>query len=217
MLKTFKYGWYLVVFTTLVGIIAAFAVDPETAVTIHWNSAGVADDTAPAYIAFFLIPLSQIFVLLVFSALKYLEPRQENLKASIKAVKAMALGIIAILILAQATIIASAFGMPIPGPKLTIAGVGLLVAVMGNYFGKLKSSFFIGIRTPWTLSSESVWLKTHRLGGRLFVVAGALVVLAAPFINIEALALLMLTTVLPAALISVIYSYFMWRKEQPNQ
>lgn len=214
MFRTFKYGWYLTAFTALAGIIAVSVIDPATAVIVHWNSAGVADSTAPAYAAFFLIPASQVFVLLIFSALKYLEPRQENLKASIKAVKAMVLGVTAILILAQATIIASAFGMPIPGPKLTIAGVGLLVALIGNYFGKLKSSFFIGIRTPWTLSSEAVWQKTHRLGGRLFVLSGVLVVIAAPFVPIDALTLLILGTVLPAALISVIYSYLLWRKEQ---
>jgi len=214
MFHDFKYSWYLVLLTLLSGMAANFFVDPGTAVTIHWDSVGSADDTATAHIAFFLIPGAQIFVLFVFSMLKHLEPRKENLEASLKAIKAMAIGVTGILVLAQATIIASAFGLTVVGPKVTIAGIGLLLAVMGNYFGKLKSSFFIGIRTPWTLSSENVWRKTHRLGGRLFMFAGVSLVAVAPFVHIETLAMVVLFTVMPATLISVVYSYALWRQEQ---
>jgi len=210
----FKYAWYLAALTTFAGIIATLLVDPGTVVSIHWNSAGAADGFAPAHIAFFIIPLAQVITLLVFSALKYLEPRQENLEASIKAVKAMAIGVTGILVLAQSMIIGSAFGIPIVGPKVTIGGIGLLIAVMGNYFGKLKSSFFIGIRTPWTLSSETVWRKTHRLGGRLFMLAGIILLVATPFVHMETLTLLIMFTVVPATVISIVYSYILWRQER---
>src|SRR5262249_43685722 len=52
------------------------------------------------------------------------------------------------------------------------AAVGVLLVVLGNFLGKVTRNFFVGIRTPWTLASEEVWFKTHRLGGKLFVFAG---------------------------------------------
>jgi uncharacterized membrane protein len=75
--------------------------------------------------------------------------------------------------------------------------------------GKLTRNFFIGIRTPWTIASEEVWLRTHRLGGWLFVLAG-LVVFVSAFLGagwIPAFA-----AITAAALISVVYSYVIYRR-----
>jgi uncharacterized membrane protein len=57
------------------------------------------------------------------------------------------------------------------------AAIGLLFMVLGNYFGKIKRNYFVGIRTPWTMSSESVWNKTHRFGGKAFMFCGAIMIL----------------------------------------
>lgn len=43
----------------------------------------------------------------------------------------------------------------------------LFMAFLGNYMINLKQNNFIGIRTPWTLGSESVWKKTHQFAGKL--------------------------------------------------
>ena len=53
--------------------------------------------------------------------------------------------------------------------------VGLLFIIIGNYMGKIKMNWFMGIRTPWTLSSEETWNKTHQLGGKLFMISGLLI------------------------------------------
>ncbi len=58
-------------------------------------------------------------------------------------------------------------------------GVGALLIVLGNYMPKIKPNYFIGIRTPWTLESEAVWNKTHRLGGKVFIAMGMLSMLTA--------------------------------------
>jgi uncharacterized membrane protein len=75
--------------------------------------------------------------------------------------------------------------------------------------GKLGKNFFIGIRTPWTLASDEVWFRTHRLGGKLFVLAGLLVFAAGvfgagPFAPMAAIG--------AAALVSVVYSYLLYRR-----
>ena len=95
--------------------------------------------------------------------------------------------------------------------------VGTLFIIVGNYLGKTRSNFFIGIRTPWTLSSDSVWQKTHRLAGKLFMLSGLIIVVSSWFIANSNLGTLVIFTVLPAALIPCIYSWWLWRSEQNNK
>lgn len=60
-----------------------------------------------------------------------------------------------------------------------LISISLFITVLGNYLGKLRRNRWIGIRTPWTLADDEVWMRTHRLGGWMFVAGGALGVLAA--------------------------------------
>ena len=81
--------------------------------------------------------------------------------------------------------------------------------IIGNYLGKVRSNFFFGIRTPWTLSSERSWNRTHRLGGRLFFGLGLVAVVTPifPWAGVVALAV-----GVPVAIVFlVIYSYFQAR------
>jgi uncharacterized membrane protein len=88
--------------------------------------------------------------------------------------------------------------------------VGLLFVVLGNFMGKLTQNYFIGIRTPWTLSSKEVWFKTHRLAGRLFVVCGLVMVVAS---TVRAPIAIILAAAAMAAVIPVVYSYLLHRRQ----
>jgi hypothetical protein len=89
-----------------------------------------------------------------------------------------------------------------------MALVGALFIVIGNYMGKFTRNFVMGIRSPWTLSNDEVWLRTHRLGGKVFVVCG-LAVIGAVLLDQGAVAL---GVMLAAALIPAVYSYIVYRK-----
>jgi len=99
-------------------------------------------------------------------------------------------------------------GHAVPMTIIVHLSFGVLLMVLGNYMGKLRRNFFAGIRTPWTLASEAVWERTHRLAGWLFVLAGVVMVIAAPFHAMR----LLLGVVLSACLIPVAYSYFIYRR-----
>ncbi len=86
--------------------------------------------------------------------------------------------------------------------------VGLLIFLLGNYMPKIPQNWFLGIRTPWTISSETVWKKTHILGGWLFSISG-LLFMASGFFKIDRL--IPLVGVLSAALISVAYSFYLYK------
>jgi len=91
--------------------------------------------------------------------------------------------------------------------------VGLLFIGLSFLIEKAKRNFFIGIRTPWTLSSDTVWEKTHKLGAQAFRLGGALIIVSA-FLGENGFWLLM-AAILFASLIPVGYSYFLWRQENP--
>jgi uncharacterized membrane protein len=67
-------------------------------------------------------------------------------------------------------------GYAVNVPVVAMLGAGMVFMVIGNYMGKLRRNFFIGVRTPWTLASDVVWERTHRLAGQLMMLAGLLVV-----------------------------------------
>ena len=93
--------------------------------------------------------------------------------------------------------------------EMIFAGIGLLFIVMGNYLGKVRKNFFLGIRTPWTLASDEVWNRTHRLGGRIFVLIGFFMFLNAFFRFPESW---LVGSIVVVALIPVVYSYILYRK-----
>lgn len=99
-------------------------------------------------------------------------------------------------------------------PNLLFILLGLFFVVLGNYFPAIKPNYFIGIRTPWTLESDSVWKKTHRMSGPLWV-GGGIVVVAASFLqdNTFRLAVFLLVIAL-MTLIPTVFSFIELRKEQ---
>lgn len=92
--------------------------------------------------------------------------------------------------------------------RLVMIGVGLLFVTLGNYLGKTTRNFFLGIRTPWTLASDEVWRRTHRLGGWIMVGAGVALVIMG-FTGAHPLALGVVIGI--AALVPVVYSFFVYR------
>ena len=107
-------------------------------------------------------------------------------------------------------------GYPINIGATVSAAIGLLMIVMGNYMGKLKSNFFIGIRTSWTLSSENVWNKTHRLGAKLFVIWGILLI-AAPWLPAQIAMGILFGGIIVIVLGTSVYSYILFNQEKKNK
>jgi uncharacterized membrane protein len=91
-----------------------------------------------------------------------------------------------------------------------LPAIGLILIFSGIVTIKAKRNFFIGIRTPWTLSNDTVWDETHKLGGKLFIAAGIITMLTI-FLG-ENGVWIMLPAALLAGFVPVVYSYFVWRR-----
>lgn len=92
--------------------------------------------------------------------------------------------------------------------------VGLLFIVLGNYMPSMKPNYFVGIRTPWTLENETVWRKTHRLGARLFIISGLIIILAALLLAPEWAVYATIGTAIAMVAWTMIYSYSLFKKLQ---
>lgn len=216
MVKQLKWSWFVFAITLAAGLVSVYLADPASEVPVHWNASGEVDRMASPMEAFLLIPGIQLLTLLIFAVIKKLEPRRENIENSGKAIQAVVLAVTCLMLLIQGIMIAGLFRPELIGINILFAGMGLMFAVMGNYLGKLRSSFFIGIRTPWTLSSETVWKKTHRLGGKLMVAAGLILFVLSFVLPQSYMVYALLATVMPASLGSAIYSWVLWQQEQSN-
>jgi uncharacterized membrane protein len=95
--------------------------------------------------------------------------------------------------------------------RLLGVGLGLLFVVLGNYLPKIPRNWFFGIRVPWTLASEEVWRRTHRLGGWLFFIGGCVsIILSAIGLRTEIALAVPMTPVL--IVVAFIYPYMLFRK-----
>lgn len=196
-------------------VVAAFAMAfmlydqlPESIPT-HWNARGVVDGYTPKPWGPFVLPLVMAAVYLVLVAVPRISPRGYRVERFQGVFEGIQATLVAFLFLLNALVLLSGIGVPVPMARVVPAGAGLVLMVLGNYMGKFTKNFFCGIRTPWTLASDEVWLRTHRLGGRLFVLAG-IIVLASGLLGGGPVPVLAAVAV--AAVTPVLYSYFLYRR-----
>jgi uncharacterized membrane protein len=140
-----------------------------------------------------------------------IEPRRINLVRSAKAFRATVYAAIVFFAALHALIVASALGYALQINRALPVGIGALLVVIGNWLPKTRSNFLFGIRTPWTLSSDYTWRRTHRVGGRVFVGLGLVMMLAAALLPPSWLAGVLGVGGAVAAVGLVVYSYVVWR------
>jgi uncharacterized membrane protein len=191
--------------------LAVYSRLPES-IPSHWNLAGEVDGWSPRWIGAFLFPLIATGSLVIPWILFRIDPRRENLERSPDRYLIINFSIV-FAALVQCLTLGSVLGWPIDVPTGIVAGVGLLMVGIGNYLPRVRSNWWIGVRTPWTLSSEGVWRRTHRLAGRVFVAGGA-VLAATAFLPDELRGWIVLPVVAVIAAVPLVYSYFAWRAEQ---
>ena len=185
-----------------------YAALPEPMPT-HWNAAGQADDYMPKLQGAIVLAAVPAFIFVIFKLIPVVSPRGFrtesftgvlNILMTASVVFGSVIGIVAI---------QAALGAEFNISTVVMVAVGLLLMVLGNFMGKVRKNFFIGIRTPWTLASDEVWAKTHRLGGWCLVIAGAamaLLAVLAPTVE------WIIYIVVAMALIPVVYSYVAYRR-----
>jgi uncharacterized membrane protein len=180
-------------------------------IPVHWSVDGTANGWMPRSYGAWVLPVTNVVVMVVLVAAKTISPSNWEITKFGRSYQVLVASINAFLLLITVIATWAAIGGT-PNVSLWVAsGGGVLLLVLGNYMGKLTKNFFIGIRTPWTLADDEVWLRTNRLGGKLFVAAG-LASVAGSWMNIGVMIFALAT--ITAALASVVYSYVIYRRLQ---
>jgi uncharacterized membrane protein len=203
----------LVLALILVSIAASVWTYPSMpeSVASHWNIEGVADGYMPRFAGLFFMPIMIIIVAALLYLLPRFDPLSENLNDFRKEYNLFVLGTVAFLTYIHVLTLLWNMGMRFDMTFAIMPGISLLFYLIGFLLPKTKRNWFIGIRTPWTLSSDAVWEKTHRLGGTIFKIA-ALIGLGGLLFPRYGFYLI----ILPAILFSValvVYSYLLFRRE----
>jgi uncharacterized membrane protein len=190
----------------------AYAGLPDR-VPVHWNISGEVDRFGSRLMVLVLAPLIMLGVWGLLRFLPRIDPLRANYARFAGTYEIIIDAVMAMMLVIHLAILLGASGAPESVALVVQAAVGVMFIVMGNVMPRTRQNWFVGVRTPWTLASERVWERTHRLAGYLFVALGILVILTLPLAP-QAGVLVLAVGVAIVALGSVVYSYLEWRKEK---
>lgn len=208
-----KRDWYLflLILIMVISSLVVYSRLPEQ-VPIHWNIEGEADSYAGRFQGAFMAPLLSLGLLFLLIFLPLIDPRKDNYPKFASSYRAIKTILIIFFTGIHYITLAAALGYQLDIGKFVTFFVAVLFIVMGNYMPKVRYNYFLGIRVPWTLASERVWKKTHRFGGKLFVIAGIIILLSVFLSALIRFWLVMICT-MGTAIASTIYSYLIYRQE----
>jgi uncharacterized membrane protein len=189
----------------------AWGVLPDS-VPVHWNAGGVADGFAGPVFGAFFMPLVMLFLIALFFLVPRIEVYRENFLSFEKQYWVLVFLVQFFFFALFLAMLFAGLGFEFNMNHFFIPALSLLFIGIGFLMPFFKRNFFVGIRTPWTLSSDVVWKKTHELGGRLFIVSGVLFLFVLFFSNDFFVPLLGLVVVLFFGLCA--YSYFLYAREK---
>ncbi|MBM3150629.1 MAG: SdpI family protein [Chloroflexi bacterium] len=182
-------------------------------VASHWNEHNQVDGYMSKFWGVFLMPLVTIGMLALFLVIPSIDPLKANIAQFREAFNLFIALIIAFMVYIHALTLAWNLGFQdFEMGRAMLPAMGLLFLFIGYLLRKAKRNWFIGIRTPWTLSSDRVWDQTHRLGSILFLACGLLTI-ASGFFGGSIAFWLLLAPLLGSVVFLVAYSYVLYRRE----
>ncbi len=196
----------------IVSFIIAFIVFPHMPDTMasHWNAQGIADGKMSRGWGVFFMPCLMLALALLLLVIPRIDPLQKNVKTFQKEYDRIVAGILLFLLYLYTLTLVWNSGVQFNMMRLLSPAFAALFILIGVMLPKTRRNWFIGIRTPWTLSSDKVWEKTHHQGGLCFIAAG-LLALGGVILPSYAIWFILAPPVL-AAVYTVVYSYILFRK-----
>jgi uncharacterized membrane protein len=202
--------WLLL--AAMFGLAASNWASAPERIPVHWGLHGQVDRYGGRVEGLLAIPLTALGIYFLFLLLPRIDPKRASYAAFAGPYSAIRLGVLAVLAALYALTWSWIHGRPAAIHVWVPAIVGALFVVIGSVLGRVRPNWFVGVRTPWTLSSRVSWDRTNRAGGRLFLLLGAGLVLFA-----ATQAAWLLWPVIAGGLVGVlglvVYSYLLWRHD----
>ena len=182
---------------------------PET-MTTHWSVSGEPNGFSSRLWGAWMLPVIMAAVWLIMRAIPHIDPRKANYEKFSGMYDALVILILAFMLAMHIVLLMAATGAPIRMERVVMPSVGVFIAIMGILIPKAHPNWFVGIRTPWTLTSDLSWERTHKIGGTLFVILGVLMV-ASSFVAPETAIWILVAAALGIVVFLFAYSYQVWK------
>lgn len=198
----------------LAAVIVTIAVYPRLPEQIptHWSMSGEVNGWSNRLWGAWMLPLIMAVVWLFMRAIPHIDPRKANYEKFSGMYDALVILILAFMLLMHVVVLLSATGNVIRMDRVVMPATGIFIAIMGVLLPRAQPNWFVGFRTPWTLTSDLSWERTHKVGGTLFIALGLLIV-ASTFIAPERAIWLLVVAGLGVVAFLFIYSYQVWKQD----
>ncbi|PWR75865.1 hypothetical protein DLD82_02025 [Methanospirillum stamsii] len=200
----FQLTWIVVGLSFLTAL--AFLPYLPEIVPVHWNIQGDADRFSDKLSGAFGLPAIILIMALFLNLLPRFEKMKENLEASGDFYQVIICSTISLLYGIEILVLLVSSGTMISLEVMIPILIGCFFAILGYIMPYIKRNTTVGFRFPWTLRDDRIWKQTHVHGGKIFMAAGLLVILIAPFAGIWGIFVLLLVVLL-ASLYVAVYSY----------
>lgn len=209
VLKRYVLAWLLVLASFAV-VFALWSRMPEM-VPVHWNAHGKVNGWMAKPWGPLIGPLTALATVGFLSICPLISPKQFSMERFVRAWTTIVTGLAGFMFVVTAAVTLAGAGVAVDVTRILGLAVGVLFMMIGNFMGKLTPNFFAGIRTPWTLANEEVWLRTHRLGGKLFFLAGLAAAVTSLVSSVASVSVILGGSLL-ASIVPTVYSYLLYRK-----
>ncbi len=210
-----KFSYVVTIILLLASLALAVYVYPllPENVASHWNAMGEVNGYMSRIWGVLLLPLILVGLSSLFFVLPKIDPLRENVRSFRREYNLVIVSLLLFLFFVNALTLVWNMGLHFNMGRYIVGATGLLFLEIGYLLPRTKRNWFFGIRTPWTLSSDSVWEKTHTLGGKLFSTTGILTLLSSVLFP-GYMFFVLLSLVIVAVLVTLAYSYLVYRREE---
>lgn len=179
----------------------------------HYNINGEIDSVMGKQM---YVVVSNLTMIILFVMMKYLpkiDPKKDNYKQFEKYYDFIVLGIMIFFLVVHMIIMISALGFNINVSRVICFMLGLLFVCLGYCCKETKLNYFVGVKTPWTLSDEDVWNKTNKLFGVLISISGILIIFANLIFSLRMVFVIMMIAISVVTIIPLIGSYVFYKNK----
>jgi uncharacterized membrane protein len=205
--------WIPLVLIVIAVLVSIFAYPhlPDRVPT-HWNASGEVNGWSSRLWGAWMLPLIMALIWLILRAVPHIDPRKANYAKFQGMYDWLVILVIAFMLAIHVVIILAATGSPIAMHTVMMPSVGIFIAALGLLLPRVHPNWFVGIRTPWTLTSDLSWERTHRIAGPLFIALGVLIVASTAMAPTTAIWILVVAAV-GITIFLFAYSYQVWKED----
>ncbi|MCI2254874.1 SdpI family protein [Domibacillus sp. PGB-M46] len=204
-----RFFWMIVLLASFASI-AAFPYLPDQVAT-HWGSSGEADGYSSKWFGAFFGPAMILLIGGLFKLLPKIDPRRQNYAKFQSSYSIITNASLTLIFVIHLLLLTNGLGYEVHMDTAVSLLIGALFMIIGNYMPRMRPSYFVGIRTPWTLADDRIWTKTHRTGGWLFV-TGGLVLMASALLPAAVKIPTLISVVILIVSIPYLQSYLLFKK-----